>query len=283
MKILWGAVVSSGFLIMAVASPTHAAEDVWRELDPENTLYIEMDAGRVIVELSTDIAPQNVAQIKTLVREGRYKDIRFYRVIENFVAQAGLQADAGDVSTVAAELVLPIEKLNGYGMIETDDAYAPETGFYKGFAMGHDPESGDAWALHCPGVMAMARGNDKDSAKAEFYFPIGQAPRHLDRNMTVIGRVIGGFEHIQGVARGNRDFGGGVIAVKDQQTPILKMQIAADLPLEERTPLDIINTNHPRFLERVEAMRSRSGPFWHHTPSSTLDICTVPVLYRSAG
>lgn len=283
MRVLWGACVAAGLTITVAASPAFAADDVWRELDPENTLYIEMDAGRVIVELAPDIAPNNVAHLKKLVREDRYKDIRFYRVIENFVAQAGLQADPDDVPTVAAELVQPAKNLKGYRTVETDDMFAPETGFYKGFAMGHDPETGDTWALHCPGVMAMARGNDKDSAKAEFYFPIGQAPRHLDRNLTVIGRVIGGFEAIQGVARGNRDIGGGVIASKEQQTPILDMHIAADLPLEEQTPLDIINTSHPRFVERVEVMRRRSGPFWHHTPSRTLDICTVPVLYRAAG
>ncbi|WP_281300100.1 MULTISPECIES: peptidylprolyl isomerase [unclassified Iodidimonas] len=275
-----GALAAFCLIVSGAMMPAAAQDDVWRPLDPENALYLEMERGRVIIELAPDLAPQNVAQLKKLVREGRYENSSFYRVIENFVAQAGLQGRADDIAPVVAEFEWDVGRLDGFSPIETDDPYAPITGFYKGFPLGRDAGMAREWAIHCPAVMAMARGNEAGSATSEFYINIGQAPRHLDRNLTVIGRVLMGMRFIEGAHRGNRDINGGVIADRMLQTPIKSMAIAADLPPAERTRLEVINTSHPRFLAQVEALRNRTGDFWKHRPSGMIDICTVPVSIR---
>ncbi|GGO14940.1 peptidyl-prolyl cis-trans isomerase [Iodidimonas muriae] len=255
-------------------------DDVWRRLDPENTLYIEMDRGRVIVELAPDLAPKNVAQLKRLVREGRYTNTSFYRVIENFVAQGGLEVDVEDIPALQAEFEWEMGRLDGVTPVESNDPFAAQTGLYNGFALGYDNKEGREWAIHCPGVMALARENEADSATSDFYFPIGQAPRHLDRNLTIVGRVLQGFRFIQGAYRGDRDSAGGVIGSKTLRTAIKSMAIAADLDPADRTRLEVINTSHPRFLEQLDAQRNRKGAFWHHGPTSFVDVCTVPVPVR---
>ena len=238
--------------------------------------------GQVVIELADWIAPKTAAQMRTLARARFYDGLDFYRVIENFVAQGG-QFDADKpmpegTADLAAELMIATENLpEVFEAVQVDDFYASETAFMRGFAVGRDDENGPVWLLHCPGVMAMARSDDINSASTEFYFPIGQSPRHLDRNLTIVGRVIDGFEHIQGVKRDTPD-GDGIIDEASDRSLILTVRVAADL---KNFPVyEVEDTRSDAFLNGVDRRRVRTGPFWHNAPPQIIDACTVTPQVR---
>ena len=126
----------------------------WRPLDPENTLYLELVSGRVVIELSPAFAPRHEANVKALVREGYFDGLAILRAQDNYVVQWG-DPDAGDVSkqrkiaraqrTLAAEFTVPMPPGLPFTRLEDADGYAPEVGFSGGFPAARDPASGRAW------------------------------------------------------------------------------------------------------------------------------------------
>ncbi len=255
----------------------------WRAVDPENLLLMELENGRAAIELMPAFAPRSVVQIKRLVREGFYDGLSFYRVIENFVAQGGIGEGSPahrKVPTLPAEFVFAAERAKPFTPVQKPETWAPESGFWRGFAIGRDPATGRAWAIHCPGVFALARDNDPDSSSSEFYIPIGEAPRHLDRNLTVLGRVIAGMRFVQAAPRGDREVNHGVIPPDHPRLKIRRAVIAADLPAGARPAFHVMRTDTSEFRARIEAQRRRDDPFWIVQPARYLDICTVPVPVR---
>lgn len=253
---------------------------LWRRVEPENLLVMTLENGRVAIELYPEIAPRSLARIKELVRAGFYDGLSFYRVVENFVAQGGI----GEGSPahrrqppLKAEFTFPAERARPFTLVEAPETFAPETGFWRGLPVGRDPERGRAWAIHCPGTFALARDVDPDSSRSEFYITIGEAPRHLDRNLTVLGRVIAGLRFVQAAPRGDRDVNYGVIPDGRPRLRILHARIAADLPEADRPVFHVMRTDTPAFRQRIAAQRARDNPFWVVRPKPYLDICTVPV------
>lgn len=260
-------------LLLMVSPLAQAQERQWRDPDPENLLYIETDDGRAIVELAPRFAPKTVANIIRLSRKGAYDRQTFYRVIENFVVQGG--TEAGD------DIKVPMEAdFDGAGLVFTSaqfgDPFAPETGFVLGFPAGRFTPEGRWWPLHCPGAVALARGNDPDSGSSEFYIVNGQAPRHLDRNMAVFGRVVYGMQVILKASRGQPP-ARGVIEDESQRTVINRVILAADLPEDKRTPIQIQRTDTLNFIGGLDDRRERRNAFFFRRPAQFLDICTVPV------
>ena len=184
--------------LCSVSSPASAAgEPVFRAVDPDRLVFMELQEGQVVIELNPLFAPKTVRQFKALVRDGFYEGLSFYRVIDGFVAQGGDGSDLGERSNVPLiegefEIDWP-EEIN-WIKAQEPDMFAPETGFVDGFAVGRDPEDNKGWLLHCPGAVAMARNEGPGSSRTDFYIVIGQAPRYLDRNMNLFGRVIYGMD-----------------------------------------------------------------------------------------
>jgi peptidylprolyl isomerase len=134
-------------------------------MDPENMLYMDLDYGRVVIQLRPDLAPNHVARIKELVRQGFYDGLTFHRVIEGFVAQGGDpkgDGTGGSGETLAAEF-------------------------------SEEP--------HVRGTLSMARANDPDSADSQFFICFDRIP-HLDGKYTVWGQVVTGMEHVDKLKRG---------------------------------------------------------------------------------
>ncbi|GER02826.1 hypothetical protein JCM17846_05080 [Iodidimonas nitroreducens] len=134
--------------------------------DPENTLYLDLETGRVTIQLRPDKAPNSVERIRTLVRRGFYDGLIFHRVIPGFMAQGGDPAG------------------NGSGGSELPDLKA---------------EFSDL--LHLRGTMAMARADSPDSANSQFYITFSRIS-NLDNKYTIIGRVVSGMEHVDALAVG---------------------------------------------------------------------------------
>ena len=259
-----------------------AAPSDWRELAAEDTLYLDLDRGRVIIELAPRLAPQHVANIKALVREGYFDGLAFYRAQDNYVVQWG-DADEQRVPR-AAKTSLPPEFTVAAGddfpftRLPDGDGYAPEVGFSGGFPVGRDRASGTAWLAHCYGAVGVARGNDPASGSGtDLYAVIGHAPRHLDRNITVVGRVVQGMELLSTLPRGPAPMG--FYESATQRTAIRRVRVMADVPAAERTALQVIRTDTATFAEIVESRRNRLDD-WNRVPAGHIELCNVQLPAR---
>jgi peptidylprolyl isomerase len=112
---------------------------------------------------------------------------------------------------------------------------------------------------------------------AELYVVIGHAPRHLDRNVTLVGRVLKGMELLSGLPRGSADLG--FYAKNEAPVPIKSIRIAADVPPPERSKLEIIRTDSPVFTALIESRRNRPEDFFQ-VAAGHIDLCNVPIAVR---
>lgn len=270
--------------LLHTASFAAVAQDdlLWREVDPENLVFMELPGGSVAIELNPAFAPRTSAQFRELVRDRFYDGLGFYRVIEGFVAQGGDGSDLGELSdkpTIDAEFERECDDSLPWQFAQEPDPFAPVTGFVDGFAAARDPGAERAWLTHCPGIVAMARNNDKDSSRSDFYIVIGQSPRYLDRNMNIFGRVIDGMAAVQQIARGPED-NNGIFRDETAITRIRSMRVAADVPEEERLSAYVVDTSSEGFADLLDSRRDRRQDFFHHRPPKVLDVCQVPIQGR---
>ena len=156
--------------------------------DLENTLYLDLSYGRVVIQLLPDVAPQTVARIKELARQGFYDGTPFHRVIPNFMAQGGDPTGTG-------------------------------TG-----GSGKRLEAEFSAVKHVRGTVSMARSSDVNSADSQFFICFAPAP-HLDGQYTAFGQVIEGMEFVDRIKKGDAAGNGLVSAPQDR---IVKMSVAAD-------------------------------------------------------
>ena len=208
------------------------------------------------------------------------------RAQDNYVVQWGDPDGKKPVGaahrTLGAEFERPLRGLS-IMKFPDPDTYAPEVGFVDTFPIAVDPAIGRAWLVHCYGMVGAGRDNDVDSGGGtELYVVIGQAPRHLDRNVTLLGRVVSGIELLSVMPRGSGTLG--FYEHAEQRTPIKSLKLAADVPAAQRTELEVLRTDTPTFLAYAEARRSRHEE-WFKVPAARLDVCNlaVPVRPRTNG
>lgn len=256
----------------------------WRPLDPANTLYMELASGRVVIELAPDFAPQNIANIKTLAREHYYDGLAVLRVQDNFVAQWGDPNEAAPKplqsakARVAGEFTAPMSSDRHFVRLPDRDGYAPQVGHSNGFPVGRDPKTGRTWLAHCYGMVGVGRDNDSDSGNgSELYAVTGHAPRQLDRNITVVGRVVAGMPLLSALPRGTAAMG--FYAKPEQATPILSVRLASDVPEAERSRLEVMRSDSASYRAAVEAQRNRGGP-WSKVAAGHIELCNAPIPVR---
>ena len=183
----------------------------WRALDPQNTLYLELPAGRVVIELAPQFAPHHVANVEALARGHYFDGLAVMRAQDNYVVQWGDPDAKKPVGAAQRAVGAEFERaLRGLAItkLPDPDTYAPEIGFVDGFPVAAEPVTGRAWLVHCYGMVGAGRDNDVDSGGGtELYVVIGQAPRHLDRNVTLLGRVVSGMERLSVMPRGSGTLG----------------------------------------------------------------------------
>ncbi len=254
----------------------------WRPLDPENTLYLQLPAGRVIVELAPRFAPQYVANIKKLARERYFDGLPIERVQDDFVVQWGDPDHTRPLGS--AERALPAEFIVSskdvpFTALPDPDTYAPEVGFAGEFPAARDPKIGREWLVHCYGMVGAGRGDDVDSGNgSELYAVIGQAPRQLDRNVALVGRVVQGMELLSSLPRGSGPLG--FYTPRERRVPIESIRVAADVPAGQRSHLEVLRTDTQTFAALVGARRNRRDA-WYKVPAGRIDVCNVPIPVRS--
>ncbi len=255
----------------------------WRPIDHDNTLYLELNNGRVIVELAPQFAPLHAANIKKLVREGYFDGLVIMRVQENYVVQWGDPTEKKlpqqGKKNLPPEFSVPVSKGIPFSRLPDIDGYAKQVGFSNGFHAARDAKSANTWLAHCTATVGVGRDNDVGSGGGtELYVVIGHAPRHLDRNITLVGRVVQGMSLLTVLPRGTGPLG--FYEKPEQNVPIKSMRVAADTPEAERTPLEIIRTDTPTFTAMVEALRNRGGD-WYKVPAGHIELCNVPIAVRT--
>ncbi len=261
----------------------------WRPLDPEHTVYLDLPAGRVVFELAPWFAPEHVKNIESLVR-GRYFDgLVILRSQDNYVVQWGDPASGTDD---ARPLDAPTDGMSPqfdrswdaalpWTPLGDDDAYAPEAGFVHELPAGRDVAAGRLWLAHCYGMVGVGRDVPPDPGNgAELYVFIGHAPRHLDRNVMLVGRVVQGIELLSTLPRGSGSLGFYEDSV--EQVPLLSVRLAAELPSDERVPLEILRSDTPTFEALIASRRTRRES-WFVEPVGKLEICNVPLPVRRAN
>lgn len=277
------AIAASACALLASAPAAHAQDELlWRQVDPENLVFIELPAGTVTIELNPVFAPETVAQFRDLVRDRFYDGLGFYRVIDGFVAQGGDGSDLGELSdkpTIKAEFEREWEDDLPWQFAQEPDLFAPQTGFIDGFPVARDASSERVWLTHCPGMVAMARNNDKDSSRTDFYIVIGQAPRYLDRNMNVFGRVVDGMAAVQRIERGPEN-NNGIFRDETRISRMRSVRLASDIPENERRDVYVADTSSAGFADLLDSRRVRKQAFFHRRPPEVLDVCQVPVGSR---
>jgi len=245
----------------------------WRDVAPENLILVETAYGDIVVELNPDFAPNHADQFRKLVRDDVYNGTRFYRVIDTFVAQGGLQDEAviEQYPTLKNENDRPLSDAK-FIPLGNADLFAPIVGHVDGFAVGRSESLQKEWLLHCPGALAMARDTDPDSGGTEFYIVL-DAQRYLDRNLTIFGRVIDGMQYVQKLKRGIRAIESGVIQAPEMGDEILSMTVAADMDAVIRPSYQVQAMPSQAFDNAKTAKRVRDDPFFYRKPPEVLDIC----------
>lgn len=270
--------------IMAKVAAENAEKnkDEWRKVAIENSVLMTLPHGQVVIELAPQFSPKHVAQFIQLTQEKHFDDTRFYRVIDGFVAQGGPENDSPKdraVPLLALEGDWKTDKDWAFTLVQNNDLFAEKTGFKDGFPIGYSPTENKAWLTHCPGVIAMARGNDPDSASSHFYIVNGQAPRYLDRIMTIFGRVVYGMNQVQKITR-TATMEGQTPVSKQDHTPVVSMRMMKDVPAAEQIHIEVKNTESKLFAKALDKRIKRDNPFFFKKPPQVLDVCQTPVLSR---
>nr|WP_223468160.1 peptidylprolyl isomerase [Massilia soli] len=258
----------------------------WRPLDPDNTVYMDLPGGRVIIELAPDFAPNHVANIKTLARDNYFDGLAVIRSQDNFVAQWG---DADEKTPrpfknakakLKAEFTVPLANDKRFTRLPDPDGYAAQVGHSNGFPSARDPKTGQAWLVHCYGMVGVGRDTDADSGGgSSLYAVTGHAPRHLDRNITVVGRVVSGMPLLSSLTRGPAPMG--FYDKPEQYVPIGRFRVAADVPDAERSKFEVMRTDSAMYKAVVEAQRNRGGP-WNKVAAGHVELCNAPIPVREA-
>lgn len=240
------------------------------------------NGGRVIVQLAPAFAPVHVANIKALARNGYWNGASVYRLQDNYVAQWGLNDSnkpwpAGVNPKPPAEYTRPLKGLR-ITPPGSPDAYAPGAGFADGWPVAFSTKAGWATLTHCYASVGVGRDLAPDHGTGgELYAVIGNAPRQLDRNIALVGRVIEGIDRLSSLPRGTEALG--FYKDKAQYAPIASIRLASDMPVTGRPAYEVMDTSSPTFAHYLKLRANRHDAFYE-VPAGGVDLCNVQVPVR---
>jgi peptidylprolyl isomerase len=262
-----------------------APASAWRTISPGELLVMQLgNGGRVVIQLAPDFAPVHVANLRALAKAHWWDKAAIYRVQDNYVAQWGKNESAdplpaGVVAKPPAEYARPLKGL-GVTPLPYPDDYAPKAGYALGWPIGYDPKGGTANLTHCYGYVGVGRDLAPDTGTGgELYAVIGHAPRHLDRNIAIVGRVISGIDNLSSLPRGTEALG--FYKERSQDVPIAWVRLASDMPQAERPSFQVMDTKAAAFAAYVNARANRKDDFFIR-PAGGVDLCNAPVPVRPA-
>jgi peptidylprolyl isomerase len=260
-----------------------APASAWTAIPAEDLLVLDLKGGgQVVIQLAPQFAPVHVANIRALARAHWWDKAAIYRVQDNYVVQWGNNETERPLpaSVVAKPPAEYHRALKGLAVrpLGYPDAYAPRTGFALGWPIAYDPKGGTANLTHCYGYVGVGRDLAPDTGTGgELYAVIGHAPRHLDRNIALVGRVVAGMEHMSALPRGTDALG--FYKERSQDVPIVNVQIASDMSAGKRPEFEYMTSNSSSFAAYLNARANRHDDFFIR-PAGGVDICNAPVPVR---
>ena len=259
-----------------------APASAWKTIAADDLLVMDLaSGGRVVVQLAPRFTPVHVANVKALARSNYWDGATVYRVQDNYVAQWGNNDSekpwpAGVVAKPPSEYSRGLKGL-AIRPLGSPDAYAPASGFADGWPVGYSPKQGWAALAHCYGTVGVGRGLEDSGTGGELYAIIGHAPRHMDRNLAVVGRVIEGIENLSALPRGTEALG--FYKDKAQFVPIKAIRLASAMPADGRPKFEYLDTGSRAFADYLRVRSHRDDDFYR-VPASGVDLCNVQVPVR---
>ena len=269
-----------------------AKADNWVAIAPSDILVMDLAPDskgkprRVVIQLIPAPFSQGwVSNIRKLAAAHWWDGTSINRVQDNYVVQWGDATEKkalpqGLAVVDAKDYVAPDWPTKDWILARADgrpDAYAGAHGFYLGWPLAQGREG--LWPVHCYGMVGVGRNLSPDTGTgAELYTVIGHAPRHLDRNIALVGRVIEGIEHMSSLPRGTGALG--FYEKEEERVPILSVRLgnaAKDVPAFE-----YLSTDSKSFAAYADARANRRDAFFN-IPAGGADICNIPVPIRRKG
>ena len=257
-----------------------ATASAWRAIPPQDLLVIDLKSGaRIIIQLAPAFAPVHVANLHALARAHWWDGAAIYRVQDNYVAQWGHNDDrklpAGIVARPPAEYDRPTKGLH-FARFPYRDSYAPVVGHAAGWPVAlHGTRAN---LTHCYATVGVGRDLSPDTGTGgELYAIISGAPRALDRNIAIVGRVISGIEALTSLPRGTEALG--FYKDRSSDVPITATRLASDISAADRPAFEVMDTASAVFARLVRLRANRHDDFYTRSAGG-VDICNAPVPIR---
>jgi len=280
----------------------------WVDIAPDDLLVMQLapdrdgNARKVVIQLMPPPFSQPwIANIRTLAKAHWWDGTAVTRVQDNYVAQWGDPTEkkplpAGMRPTRQADYVVNssnpqmehwadrfVQQIERAAQDRTKlpflpirDSYAEQATVVNGFPVAGNKN--ELWPVHCYGMVGVGRNLSPDAGSgAELYTVIGHAPRHLDRNIALVGRVVEGIENLSSLPRGTGPLG--VYEKPEQRVPIVSIRLASELPTEEQPHFQYLSTESASFAAYADARANRKDAFFI-LPAGGADICNIPVPVR---
>jgi peptidylprolyl isomerase len=254
----------------------------WVAIAPSDMLVMTLANGKqAVIQLMPPPFSQGwISNIRKLAASHWWDGLSINRVQDNYVVQWG---DASEKKALPAGLAMVGE--GAYvsarkGLFKTfpaiKDAYAQTAGFVIGFPIAS--RANQMWPVHCYGMVGVGRNLSPDTGSgAELYTVIGHAPRHLDRNIALVGRVISGIENLSSLPRGTGALG--FYEKLEERIGITSIRLASELPAADQPRFEYLSTESDSFAAYADARANRRDLFFN-IPAGGADICNIPVPIR---
>lgn len=253
-----------------------APESHWRAIPATDLIGFETTAGTMVMQLAPDFAPAHVQAIRQLVKNGAFNGGAITRVQENYVLQWSVKHPETTPKPPQNTPKSPYERPENplkFTPLGHPDSFG-EAGFVNGWPVARDRRARTLWPVHCHAMVGAGRDMPPDIGDgSELYAVIGHAPRHLDRNLALVGRIIDGLAEHTALKRGT-----GPLGTYETEAEYTIINKAFFLPAE--TGYEYLDTESPSFRAYIRA-RANRGSFFVR-PAGTIDLCNVPIPIRKA-
>jgi len=254
----------------------------WRTVLAENLLVIDTTRGRIMVELTPEVAPLHVERIRLLAGRGFYDGVPWHRVIDWFMAQTGDPLGNGEGQSpypdLKGEFTFRREPTLPY--VAVAEPSGARVGFFHSLPVQTQPDSAfaltadgkvHAWGLYCPGVDLAARDEGNDTANSQFFI-MRQSYPALDKRYSIWGMTVSGLDVVRSLTVGDGENGMMATAEPDRMT---RVRVAATIPEDERPSVQVLATDSPRFRALVESSRAARG--------ADFSVCDISLPVQVAG
>jgi peptidylprolyl isomerase len=273
---LAAAIPASAQTAPAAPLPSDPVSADWRDIPDDEIMVITFQDGRqVFIRLAARLAPAHVSNLRKVAMAHWWDGTSVYRVQENWVTQWG-----GDEKTAPPEIIarppaeFEIRAFETAHRLSKADGYSTASGVTAdGWPIASDGKA--AWLTHCYGMVGVARDQLPDTgAGTELFTPIGQSARRLDRNYTVVGRIVEGMQFMSAMPRSSATMG--VYATPAERTAIASVRLGSQLPEDERPRFQYRATDNERYAAWIKLREQPAAP----TVATGLEVCDLPVGVR---